>query len=73
MAFLQYWNMWKYLKLSKIVRQQKCPIKHKKRKYLKWFWPVTEGITLVIWKKIIKYYIKDLIFKTFKKKTFKKF
>ena len=59
----------KYVKIpkpSKICNLKKCPLKHKKRKYLKWFWPVTEGITLLTWKRIIKHYIKKFIFKTFK-------
>ena len=44
-------------------------------KHLEWFWPVTEGITLLIWKKIIKHYTEKLIFNNFKskKKPFKKY
>ena len=50
---------------QKFVAQQKCPLKTLKKNYFKWFWPVTEGITLLTWKRIIKQYIKDIIFKTF--------
>ena len=50
------------LKGQKFVTQQKCTLKTWKSKYLKWFWPVTEGITLLT-KKKIKHSIEDLIFK----------
>ena len=40
----------------------------KKCKYLEWFGPVTEGITLLSWKGIIKHYIEDLIFQNFDNK-----
>ena len=50
---------------QKVLIQQKCPLKTSKSKYLKWFWPVTEGITLLTWKIIKKSYIEDFIFKPF--------
>ena len=40
----------------------------KKCKYLECFGPVTEGITLLSWKGIIKHYIEDLIFQNFDNK-----
>ena len=46
----------------------------KKNKYFKWFWPVTEGITLLTWKRIIKHYIEDLFLKPSKiKKSLKNY
>ena len=53
-------NSEKHLELYKVVKLQKLPITTLKCKYLEGFWPVTECLTLLIWKKIIKHHTKDL-------------
>ena len=43
-------NSEKHLKIYRVVKQQKCLFKTEKCKYLEWFGPVTEVITLLKWK-----------------------
>ena len=45
-------NNKKYLKIYKVVKKPRCPLKTFKKKcnYLECFWPVREGITLLTWK-----------------------
>ena len=60
-------QIWKLLLINGVKLQRKKVCIFMANFALGWFWSVTEDIRLLTWKRIIKHYIEDQIFKTLKK------